>query len=455
MNCTLERGSRMYVIKPYLKTDNKLIVAKSAMLGRSGQSKENVQIQFGIMSLYVTLYDSDLVEENEVYLSSNVIKQLGIQISCPYDLVVYENKIMVGPFIGILSELTNKKVAEMLPTYNSFVKGYRYIGGAIAVFSIEGINKEKGTIQGFLYHPKKKIWQWKTFPFPGVVMSITEPSLTSSWKAFHEQMRNIELLLGGKVFNYPHFSKWEMYQMLLPQFKHQLPETTLYKDVHNIHEMLQKHGSVYIKPLNGRLGKRIYNIVKDGPHIRIKFDVNHKSHEEVFTNEMESSRFFEKHLVRNAFLIQQTIPLKTYEQSVIDFRVMGAKNQKGQWQNLGIYSRYGARGQIVSNITAGGHTELAGKTLKEVWHLREKEVQRLEKEMEHVVLAAIQTIEGNGYHLGNIGVDIGLDDQCNISIIEINHQNPDPYIALMAEDRKAFYNCRFQNMRYARYLGGF
>ncbi|MBN8208939.1 YheC/YheD family protein [Bacillus sp. NTK071] len=445
----------MYVIKPYLKKDNTLIVSKATMLGRSGRSKETRRIQFGIKSLDVTLYYSDLVKENEVYLSSNVMKQLGILLSCTYELVVQDNKITIGPFIGILSELTNSKVAEMLPTYNSFVKGYRYIGGAIAVFSIEGINKEKGTIQGFLYHPKKKTWQWKTFPFPSVVMSIAEPSLTSSWKAFHEHMRHFELVLGGKVFNYPHFSKWEMYQMLLPQFKDYLPETALYKDVHNIREMLHKHGSVYIKPLNGRLGKRIYNVVKGGPHIVVKYDVNHKSHEEVLTNEVDSSRFFEEHLVQDAFLIQQTIPLKTHEQSVIDFRVMAAKNQKGQWQNLGIYSRYGARGQIVSNITAGGYSEQAAKTLKNVWKLTDKEVQSVEEEMERVVLAAIQTIEGEGYHLGNIGVDIGLDDQCNISIIEINHQNPDPYIALMAEDRKAFYNCRFQNMRYARYLGGF
>lgn len=243
--------------------------------------------------------------------------------------------------------------------------------------------------------------------------------------------------------------------MLLPELKEHLPETALYRDVEDIHDMLNTHGSIYIKPVHGRLGKRIFNVVKNGSEIKVKYDEKRRRHEEVFAAEAESNLFFQKHLIPDAFLIQQTIPLKTHEGSVIDFRVMVAKNEKGLWENLGIYSRYGARGQIVSNITAGGHTEIARNTLKTVWKLEEKEIQRVEQEMERIVLCSIQVLENQGYHLGNIGVDIGLDDECKMSIIEINHQNPDPYIALMAKDRLAFYKCRFQLMRYGRYLGGF
>jgi len=445
----------MYVIKPYEKKGQMMIVSKSSFPGLVGYSNQHVRLQFGIKTIEVTIHFSDTINEENVHLSTNVVKQLGLPLTCGYDLVVQGDKITIGPFIGILCELTNRKLTEMLPTYKSFVKGYRYIGGAVAVFSIEGIHKEKQMISGYLYHPEKNTWEVRSFPFPAVVMSIAEPSLTSSWEVFHEHMKNFDSLLGGRVFNYPHFSKWEMHQMLRPELKEYLPVTALYTNVEDIHDMLNRHGNIYIKPLHGRLGKRIFNVVKNGEQIKVKYDEKQIKHEEVFAAEAESNLFFQKHLIPDAFLIQQTIPLKTHEGSVIDFRVMVAKNEKGLWENLGIYSRYGARGQIVSNITAGGHTEIARDTLKTVWKLEDKEIQRVEKEMEQIVLRSINTLEEHGYHLGNIGVDVGLDEDCQMSLIEINHQNPDPYIALMAKDRLAFYKCRFQLMRYGRYLGGF
>ena len=203
--------------------------------------------------------------------------------------------------------------------------------------------------------------------------------------------------------------------MLRPELKEYLPVTALYTNVEDIHDMLNRHGNIYIKPLHGRLGKRIFNVVKNGEQIKVKYDEKQIKHEEVFAAEAESNLFFQKHLIPDDFLIQQTIPLKTHEGSVIDFRVMVAKNEKGLWENLGIYSRYGARGQIVSNITAGGHTEIARDTLKNVWKLEDKEIQRVEEEMEQIVLRSINTLEEHGYHLGNIGVDIGLDEDCQMS----------------------------------------
>lgn len=445
----------MYVIKPYTEKDQMLIVAKSSILGLNEYSTKKVRLQFGIRLVEVTIRFSETVKKENVYLSKNVVKQLGLPLTCEYNLAVQGDKITIGPFIGILCELTNRKLTEMLPTYRGFVNGYRYIGGAIALFSIEGIQKEKQTISGYLYHPEKNSWEVKSLPFPGVVMSIAEPSLTSSWERFHEHMKNFDALLGGRVFNYPHFSKWEMYQMLQYELSGSLPETVLYRNVEDIYNMLNKHGNIYIKPVHGRLGKRIYNVVKNGAQLKVKYDEKQGRQEKVFAHRSESHLFFQNYLTPGAFLIQQTIPLKTHEGSVIDFRVMVAKNEKGVWENLGIYSRYGARGQIVSNITAGGHTELAKNTLRDVWKLEEREIQRVEQEMERIVLRSIEQLEKLGYHLGNIGVDIGLDDACQLSIIEINHQNPDPYIALMANDRLAFYKCRFQLMRYGKYLEGF
>ncbi|MFP3442464.1 hypothetical protein R0K18_32505, partial [Pantoea sp. SIMBA_133] len=83
----------------------------------------SVRLQFGIRSIEVTIVFSDAIKKEDVHLSTNVVKQLGLPLTCGYDLVVQGNKVTIGPFIGILSELTNRKLTEMLPTYKSFVKG--------------------------------------------------------------------------------------------------------------------------------------------------------------------------------------------------------------------------------------------------------------------------------------------------------------------------------------------
>lgn len=441
----------MYVVKSYDEKDQVMVVSSSFFRRLDRPSLKRINLQYGIKNTEVTINHANTIKNDTVYLSTTVMQQLGLPLTSSFDLVIQGDKIIVGPYIGILCELTNRKLAEMIPTYKSFVKGYPYIGGTIAIFSVEGIDEEKQMIDGFLYNSESKSWDQKTFPFPGVVMSIAEPSLTSSSDAFHQHMRNFQSLLGKQVFNYPHFSKWEMHQMLLPEWKAYLPETAIYQDNTDLYDMLAKHGNIYIKPLHGRLGKRIFNVVKSGTELTVKYEEKRA----VFSHMKEMGHFLEQHLIPNAFIIQETIPLKKFHQSVIDFRVMASKNYKGQWEVPGIYARYGATGHIVSNITAGGHTELARKTLKEVWKLSDLEVHRLERAMERMVVNVIQSLEKQGYQLGNIGVDLGLDENGHLTIIEVNHQNPDPYIALMAKDRLAFYQCRFNNMMYARKLSGF
>lgn len=441
----------MYVVKPYDEKDQMMVVSSSFYRRLDRPSLNRIKLQYGIREVDVTIHHANTINNDTIYLSTNVMEQLGLPLTSSFDLVAQGDKIVFGPYIGILCELTNRKLAEMITTYKSFVKGYPYFGGTIAIFSVEGIDEEKQVIDGFLYNAKSKSWDQKTFPFPGVVMSIAEPSLTSASDAFHKHMRNFQWLLGEKVFNYPHFSKWEMHRMLLPEWRSNLPDTAIYQDISDVYDMLSKHGNIYIKPLHGRLGKRIFNVLKSGQTITVKYEEKRAE----FVDMRKMATFLDQHLIPNAFIIQETIPLKTVHQSVIDFRVMASKNYKGQWEVPGIYARYGATGHIVSNITAGGHTEIARKTLKEVWKLSDLEVHRMERAMERMVVNVIESLEKQGYQLGNIGVDLGLDEKGHLTLIEVNHQNPDPYIALMAKDRLAFYQCRFNNMMYARKLSGF
>ncbi|WP_066054178.1 YheC/YheD family endospore coat-associated protein [Robertmurraya korlensis] len=442
----------MHHIKPCNQTQYTITLSPDSPLI---PEQPNVSLLFGVKTAEVKIEVSDSVEGSEILLSDHLIHELQIPLTCSYDILVGDHFIRIGPFIGILAELTDKKVEQLLFTYKSFVRRYQQIGGAILVFSLESIHIEQQTISGFLYQPEHNSWKYGTFPFPASVMTILEASLTSKYKDFHQKINVLTSVLGPKVFNYPHFSKWEMHKLLVQKLGHVLPETTLYQEPDDITDMLKLYKSIYIKPINGRLGKRIFKVVQTNKHIAVYFYVNRRKQVKTFSSPKEMMSFFQANLVPNVYLIQQTISLMKFDDRIIDFRVMMIKNEWGIWDNLGIYSRYGAKGQLVSNITAGGQTELASDTLKTVWKLDSESTQEVLLKIDKLVREALELFEQQGYHLANIGFDIGMNENGALYIIEINHQNPDPYIALKANNSRAFYLARYKNMMYAKHLEGY
>jgi hypothetical protein len=417
--------------------------------------EDGIAIQFGVSRINVDVVRSDEIEGNFITISSDVLQALNLPLSCNYELR-FENEILViGPFIGILAEVTNKKLDQLLLSYNSFVKGYVKIGGAIIVFSLSGINEEDRRISGYLYDPSTNEWKTRTLPYPSSIISIIEASLTSNWRMFQRKMEHLISVLGPRVFNFPHFSKWEMYNILSPSISHVLPDAICYQNPVDVLDMAIKHGNVYVKPIHGRLGKKIYKIIKTPKKIAVEYIYRRKKRVKYFTSNEKFLLFIKEQLIPKAYLIQEAIPLMIQGNRVIDFRMIMVKNERGKWENIGIFSRFGSKGSIVSNITAGGHTELADKTLQNIWKLSNEEVNKVKMNMLNIANESLQLIEEKGYQFGNIGFDIGLDANGKLYIIEINHQNPDPYIALFAKEKGLFYLTRFKNMMYAKKLAGF
>lgn len=323
------------------------------------------------------------------------------------------------------------------------------------MFSLEGIMEESKRIAGYMHDPESGSWKSMNIHYPSSVISIIEASLTRKLNLFNDKMKHLLAELGPHLFNYPHFSKWEMYKMLSPTLSHALPDTICYQDPVDVLEMVVNHGSVYVKPINGRLGKQIYKIHKTQKKIIVEYIHRRKKKVLTFSSNKDFLLFVQKQLIRKAYLIQQAIQLKTYNRRVVDFRMIIVKNEVGKWENIGIFSRFGAKGSVVSNISAGGLTELADATLEKLWKWSKEEVHTIKTKMVNIAYESLQIIEQRGYHFGNIGFDFGLDEYGSLYIIEINHQNPDPYIALKAKQKKLFYLTRYKNMLYAKKLAGF
>lgn len=410
-----------------------------------------ITLVYGILSVSVSVYFSDSINNYQLSLSANVIEWLNIPTTSPYEISFSEGEMIIGPFIGILTSVTNEQLHQLTPTLSSYVKYYNHIGGTIVAFSIEGVSQQKRIINGLIYKPKEKQWVQGSFSYPSSILSIVETSLTENWYYYQQTMNHFHKVLGQRIFNFPNFDKWTMYQMLKQNMDVYLPKTNLYTQPSDVIDMLKLYQSIYIKPINGRLGKFVIKLTRSSQGIYVEYG-RRKKRVKIFKSRRRLSKFLMYILRSGYYIIQQTIELFTFDNRIIDFRIMMVKNEVGKWENIGTIARYGATNSIVSNVTAGGNAEYGVKTLQTVFQLSASEIKRLQVYMNAIALNALSVVEEQGYHCGNIGFDIGIDKTGKIWIIEMNNQNPDHYIAIKAKKKRLYYKAKLKNILYAKKL---
>jgi len=416
-----------------------------------------MEVEFGCAQQQVRIIYQSSLKSYELRLSHDVLTALRIPTSPEYSLKVQGNRLCIGPFIGILAAVEEKTIEYGTEYLTSFVLDYEHIGGTILVFSLEGVQTDNQMIEGMIYNPVLKEWEKGIFPYPSAMFSILEVSMTNKWAQFQGILDHFHHVLGPRMFNYPIFDKWEMYQWLHnhPQLKTYLPKTVLLKKPSDMEKMLNRYRKIYVKPIVGRLGLGVMEAIYDGQKVLIKARIQDKNYEHVFSSRKKFISYVETNLPPDTYLIQEAIDLLTVNGRIIDFRLMLIKNYTGEWSNMGLLCRYGAKHSIVSNITSGGYAQWGKTALKRILHIDGKSVNKWNRRMTDLSLQAAFELEKQGIQCGNLGFDLAIDKKKKLWLIEINNQNPDHVIAIRAGRTDKFLQARHANMCYARKLAGF
>ena len=408
---------------------------------------EFIQIHFGLQKCEVKVVSSNLINEKEMVLSCDVIDHLMIPITQEYEIRYDQSGIHIGPIIGIVVGKNLKKLDEKVQKLVRYVKNYHKIGGAIIAFSNEGIDREKKRIIGYLYNPIKKKWEKGIYPYP---LAIFKRNLLNK-----DLQQHFESVIGKRIFNSSTFNKWEMYIWFKnsSDLKPYLPETKIYRNITEIRQMLEKHDSIYMKPIKGMQGKKVAKLEKKSEGLFIQYIDEETKMDRIFKDCNDAKEFLKQNFREEEFILQESLNLH-FNGSIIDFRVILVKDQTGKWRNLGIMGRNGVKGQIVSNRHRGGKVEQADVTLGKIFADQNKATEYKEK-IEILAVMAAQTIENCGFHFGKLGIDIGVDTNGRIWLIEINHRNPNDFVASFAGDKELVNLIRLYNMCYAKKLAGF
>jgi hypothetical protein len=412
--------------------------------------RDSITISIGAVKETVILMHHDDMEQC-IYLSKTIYNKFFLpEFIDVYEIAVKNEILMIGPVIGLLirgkvDELTKQRIK----IYKNYLIDYKHLNGLILLFTSDGIDVKNKLINGFAFNPKEHEWEEGIFPFPSVVF------LRKQIKGLIR--RNLFGLIGNKFFNSHVFNKWEMWEWLSDneEIRKNLPETVLGENIENVQRLLDAHQETFIKPKAGMQGFGIYQLSKAGQEFILTYRLKDKNIITVFENWKAVENYLKSELSLKNYIVQQRIQLLTKENRVMDVRVIVGKNHNGDWIVPGMVTKFGEKDSIVSNISSGGSAQKVWNSLCEIFQDDFKMAFKKYMEIEKLALTCCKVLESKGLHLGYIGIDIGMDENHNLWLIEINNRSPDMTIALDADDYQLYYKIKSAPLHYAKWLSGF
>ncbi|WP_216828230.1 YheC/YheD family protein [Alkalihalobacterium elongatum] len=305
----------------------------------------------------------------------------------------------------------------------------------IIVFTMDQLNLIDLTVSGeCLFLCEQKVKSKKgTYPFPDVIYIQSELQ--------YEEIKPIEKIIPGKVFNNHFYNKYECISILSKnkRLMRYLPETELLKNQENLLASLNRFNEVFLKPINGHSGKGIFFIKLLGSG---KVSCVSKRQELMFESFNDfSSWFFERYQQSN-YMIQRAINTAKWKGMATDVRLNMNKNSHGLWEVSFLVGRLALNQIFVSAGNRGNITIHLNQMLKQLFPNRNRhKINSLIVELGYNIC---QTFDKTKYHMGDLGIDLGIDQNGNLWIFEVNHL---PY---------PFHNLQDQSMTlpldYAYYL---
>lgn len=420
-------------------------------------NEDKVNVLFGIRLFPVEVRVSPKVKEEQMLLSRDVIQFLSIPLFCRYEIALEGKEMILGPFIGIVPEKLEDCMKRRLKpdisgdlSLTQFTYHYEEVGGAIVVFSEEGVDPAKETINGFMFNPEIKSWVKGVYPYPAALFKKVRVS--------RELADYLHTKLGKeRIFNTPVFDKWETHQLLtsLQQLRPFMPETVLYQKPKDIHMALEGFGQIYIKPVTGENGVGVQKVSRKGGRILVHYRKHDRNREYRFKTPDEAEIYFEDVLRPGKFILQKALELYSKENRIIDFRLILVKIQDGQWKDMGLYARHGQPESVVSNMNAGA-TPVRGETaLRDLIQMTENETYEFRNRLSFIGMSIAHKLQEHTVQCGNLGIDIGIDRNKQIWVIEVNQVDPGHAIAEEVGFKQIHRQIRLANMLFAKRLAGF
>ncbi|MBM6617779.1 YheC/YheD family protein [Bacillus suaedaesalsae] len=383
-------------------------------------TSKKYKIQCGDNSVQVTFIPSDI--QQSIRMDESLFRDLQLPpLTHSLHLYLHEGLdiFTLGIFIGLLTEVKETEYGVSFGSVHEFcVELATYCVKNETLFYVFSLkNYHEPNLKGYVWNGES--WELHDVPWPHVVHN----RIHSRKREQSTEYQQFTLYLKEKhipFFNDHFLNKWESHQHLVQQdhLLAYLPHTELLLNFSTLDTFLQQHKSVYIKPIHGSQGRKIFRIEDNGKEYILDYTT--------FTGDIEKSYETTHDLfiairprLKGAFIIQQGIPLLRYENRILDFRFLCHLNTSNDWKVTSSVARISSPKEFVSNIARGGEIQKVQSVLREL--LDPKQAITVGKVLHELAIEIASSIGQSEEGLfGEFGIDLALDENGKPWIIEVN-----------------------------------
>lgn len=297
-------------------------------------------------------------------------------------------------------------------------------GFLVYVVTVKQLKLKQQMLNGYTYEDSTDSWHLRRFPFPNLIYNRIP---LREDEHLPEVKRKIAACLkhpGLKLFNPKFFNKWSLFKWLRQSesTKPYIPATSQLLTLGGLGRMMMRHRYLYLKPVSGKAGKGIMTIQlrpeKSLPY-RLKIQGNKGSTTYNCGTIGKLWLRVKKEAAGEKYIAQQGIQLAAYNDRSFDLRALVQKNGRGQWDISGIGARMAGTMSITTHVPRGGSIEDPEKLLVNVFG-QDKANKLLLKARTTALVIARQIERGAGRSLGEMSMDLGIDDEGNLWFFEAN-----------------------------------
>lgn len=333
-------------------------------------------------------------------------------------------ELKLGPLIGIMTSSPTKNMAQPFGTRSLLIKTFLRAGTNKAFFFAfhpRDINWESETVIAYFLDSAGG-WQRKIVPLPDVVYNRL-PSRRAERSPAIINMKERFVRRGIPVFNWSYFDKWDVYKLLEHdnEASPHVPESYINPSPEQIHQSLEKHRFIYLKPTAGSLGIGIFRLTyhkqrgyfarfrRNGKNVLLRFNR--------FSG-LAKMLGLSRGRMRN-YVMQQGIRLIELDECPIDFRFHMNKDGNNEWVVGGAGAKKAGRGSVTTHVRTGGQVMEPEYALKRIYG--EDRGRSVMNEAKKVAVKLAKAIERNyKYRIGELGFDLGIDTGGRIWMFEAN-----------------------------------
>lgn len=225
---------------------------------------------------------------------------------------------------------------------------------------------------------------------------------------------------GITIFNVRNrYGKDEIHRLLMrnTELSSHLPETEL-ASFETIQRMLQSHRDLILKPVSSSIGKGIMRIIHDLGEGEIFVSSAQKKQDHYPFKKGKLPAALYARIREKNYLVQERIPLATYEGRPVDLRVSVQRGSRGCWRVTGIYAKIASPDQFVTNVAQGGMA--LPYNVLHPFILPSHSLSKVVEQIHHLALTAAQHLSLTLPSLADLGFDMAVTSQGEIYFIECN-----------------------------------